>query len=457
MLIRFNVENFLSFNDNQEFSMIPGKTRTNSERLYDDGSLKLLKFAALYGANASGKSNLIKAIDFAKATILNTIPYQSLISYSRVNKDNANRNSSFDFEIELKGKYYSYGFEILLSEQSIKKEWLYELTPSSGEKEIFFRDVEKGLCSIDKYFKSNKKLTEKLQVFLDMIKNSDSVLFLHEINSNKELLYKEFSQATILQDIYMWFATKLDINYANKPIDNSSIDIFDQDTVCQIQKYLKEFGTGINKVITEEISREEVKRKIPNPIIEDIIKKLNAETDKKTKHARILLNAKGEGFFLFEKEQKVEIKIKVFKFNHNDDDITFFLSEESDGTQRLLELLFILLDKKQDKVFFIDEIDRCLHPLLTKKFVETFLKLAIKRNVQLIVTTHESQLMDLKLLRKDEIWLLNKNDQGESKIYSLDEFNERFDKKIVKAYLEGRYKGVPEFHTNVNLEAECGD
>ncbi|MCY1152687.1 MAG: AAA family ATPase [Sphaerochaetaceae bacterium] len=457
MLIRFNVENFLSFNDNQEFSMIPGKTRTNSDRLYYDGSLKLLKFAALYGANASGKSNLIKAIDFAKTTILNEIPSQSLISFSKVKKDNINRNSSFDFEIELNGKYYSYGFEILLSKQSIKREWLYELTPGNDEKEIFFRDFEKGLSSIDKYFKSNKKLTDKLKVFLEMLQSSDSVLFLHEINSNKELLYKELAQASILKEIYMWFATKLDINYANKPIDNSSIDIFDQNTVCKIQAYLKEFGTGINKVITEEISREEVKRKIPNYIIEDIIKNLNSEVDKKTKHARILLNAKGEGFFLFEKGQKDIIKIKVFKFSHNDDDITFFLSEESDGTQRLLELLFILLDERPGKVFFIDEIDRSLHPLLTKKFVETFLQIAKERNVQLLVSTHESQLMDLKLLRKDEIWLFNKNNQGETKVYSMDEFNERFDKKIVKAYLEGRYRGIPEFHENSYSDNNCGN
>ncbi|MGD6731604.1 MAG: AAA family ATPase [Pleomorphochaeta sp.] len=457
MLIRFNVENFLSFNDNQEFSMIPGKTRTNSDRLYYDGSLKLLKFAALYGANASGKSNLIKAIDFAKTTILNEIPSQSLISFSKVKKDNINRNGSFDFEIELNGKYYSYGFEILLSKQSIKREWLYELTPGNDEKEIFFRDFEKGLSSIDKYFKSNKKLTDKLKVFLEMLQSSDSVLFLHEINSNKELLYKEFAQASILKEIYMWFATKLDINYANKPIDNSSIDIFDQNTVCKIQAYLKEFGTGINKVITEEISREEVKRKIPNYIIEDIIKNLNSEVDKKTKHARILLNAKGEGFFLFEKGQKDIIKIKVFKFSHNDDDITFFLSEESDGTQRLLELLFILLDERPGKVFFIDEIDRSLHPLLTEKFVETFLQIAKERNVQLLVSTHESQLMDLKLLRKDEIWLFNKNNQGETKVYSMDEFNERFDKKIVKAYLEGRYRGIPEFHENSYSDNNCGN
>ncbi len=457
MLIRFNVENFLSFSDNQEFSMLAGKTRSNTDRLYNDGSLKLLKFAALYGANASGKSNLIKAIDFAKATILNKIPPISIISYSKVKKENKFQNSSFDFELLINNKYYSYGFEILLSEQSIRKEWLYELKPNNEEKEIFYRDVEKGLCSIDKYFKNNNKLSVKLNVFLEMIKDSDSVLFLHEINSNKDLLYKEFPQASILKDIYLWFDTKLDINYANKPIDNSSIDIFDHDIICQIEKYLNGFGTGINKVSTQEISREEAKRKIRPEIIENIFNNLNVKLDKKIRKARILLNAKGEGFFLFEKNLSDEIKIKVFKFNHNDDDITFFLSEESDGTQRLLELLFILLEKEEGKVFFIDEIDRCLHPLLTKRFISLFLEIAKKRDVQLIVTTHESQLMDFSLLRKDEIWLLNKNPKGETKVYSMDEFNERFDKKILRAYLEGRYGGIPEFYKSIDLKENCSE
>ena len=94
----------------------------------------------------------------------------------------------------------------------------------------------------------------------------------------------------------------------------------------------------------------------------------------------------------------------------------------------------------------IDELDRCLHPSLTYKFVEIFLKLASKKEIQLIVTTHESRLMDFELLRRDEIWFVDKRKSGESNIYSLEEYNTRFDQKIDKAYLEGRYGGVPVFN-----------
>jgi len=106
----------------------------------------------------------------------------------------------------------------------------------------------------------------------------------------------------------------------------------------------------------------------------------------------------------------------------------------------------VLLSGK-GKTYIIDELDRCLHPSLTYKFVETFLELASKKNIQLIVTTHESRLLDFDLLRRDEIWFVNKRKSGESDIYSLEEYNARFDQKIDKAYLEGRYGGVPVFNT----------
>jgi AAA15 family ATPase/GTPase len=106
----------------------------------------------------------------------------------------------------------------------------------------------------------------------------------------------------------------------------------------------------------------------------------------------------------------------------------------------------------REKVFIIDEIDRSLHPQLTYRFIKYFLHLATNRNVQLIVTTHESRLLDFDLLRQDEIWLSEKDKEGATNLYSLDEYNVRFDRKVDKAYLEGRYGGVPIFTTLFPLE-----
>lgn len=106
-------------------------------------------------------------------------------------------------------------------------------------------------------------------------------------------------------------------------------------------------------------------------------------------------------------------------------------------------IIEVLLTNDEGKVYVIDEINRKFHPLLTKKFVEEFLALAEERNIQLIVTTHESQLMDLNLLRRDEINFVNKDEQGYSTIYSLDNYDVRFDKKVVTEYLKGQYKAIP--------------
>ena len=144
---------------------------------------------------------------------------------------------------------------------------------------------------------------------------------------------------------------------------------------------------------------------------------------------------------------------KEFKFIHKDNSLSFDFSEESDGTIRLFDLIETLISNK-NKTYIIDELDRCLHPCLTYKFVQTFLDYAKERNVQLIVSSHESRLLDFNLLRRDEVWFVEKNPYGESSIYSLDEYNVRFDQKVDKAYLEGRYGGVPLFTALFPIEKE---
>lgn len=144
-----------------------------------------------------------------------------------------------------------------------------------------------------------------------------------------------------------------------------------------------------------------------------------------------------------------EVNCKTLKFNHQHSTSLFSLGEESDGTIRLLDLLEVLLSTTPNMVYVIDEISRCLHPLLTKQFVQNFLALAAERNVQLIATTHEANLMDLDLLRQDEIGFVGKqDDNGTSILYGLEEFGARFDKRIRKAYLEGEYNAVPRFNKN---------
>lgn len=453
MLIRFNIKNFLSFSEkedgkSQEFSMIAGKVRNKKSHVYDDGRIKLLKFAAIYGANASGKSNLVKALDYMRRIVLYGLPKGHTDMYCKIDEANKEKASYFEVEIILGEKYYAYGFEVILSQSKFVSEWMVELTSDNKEKLIFSRDINKGLYEFGTIL-HEKGLINKLEVYAEDIQEDDSILLLSAMNRNKKTLYQQYSNAAIFQDVYMWIGENLDINYPNRPISDYSY-MAKTENVEKVCKIISAFGTGITNFHMVKVEPEIVLSNLPKQVRENLLADIETRisemrNNKKLKGFGIIMRSAKDFFILnINKDEKMECK--TIKFSHGKENVLFNISEESDGTVRLLDLLEVLLSG-EGKTYVIDELDRCLHPSLTYKFVDTFLQLAAKRNIQLIVTTHESRLMNFDLLRRDEIWFVNKRKSGESDIYSLEEYNARFDQKIDKAYLEGRYGGVPVFNT----------
>ena len=182
-----------------------------------------------------------------------------------------------------------------------------------------------------------------------------------------------------------------------------------------------------------EVPVEKVLGHLPKGIRDDLVsniekKVVKMKNDEEESKFGIVMRSNRD-FFILDMDKEDEIVCRTIKFSHGKENILFNLSEESDGTVRILDLLEVLL-AGEGKTYVIDELDRCLHPSLTYKFVDTFLQLAAQKNIQLIVTTHESRLLDFDLLRRDEIWFVNKRKTGESDIYSLEEYNARFDQKI---------------------------
>lgn len=452
MLVRFNIKNFLSFSQkedgkSEEFSMIGGKVRNKKEHLFEDGKIKLLKFAALYGGNAAGKSNLVKAFDFMQKIVLSGLPEGHTDQYCKVNEDYANQESYFELELLLGNKYYAYGFEVILSQSKFTSEWLVELTADNKEKIIFSRDISNGTYEFGKEI-TIKGLIEKLNVYAEDIQEDDSVLLLSVMNQNKKTLYHQFKQAIIFRNVYLWIKNSLDINYPDRPISDYSY-MADTENVEEICRMIAAFGTGITDFKMVDVPVEKVLGQLPNRIREDLIsnienKIVEVKADDDVKGLGIIMRS-NQDFFILNIGKEETLSCKTIKFSHGKSNILFDLSEESDGTVRVLDLLEVLLSS-EGKTYIIDELDRCLHPSLTYKFVDTFLELASKKKIQLIVTTHESRLLDFDLLRRDEVWFVNKRKTGESDIYSLEEYNTRFDQKIDKAYLEGRYGGVPVFN-----------
>ena len=450
MLIRFKVSNFLSFDDVQEISMISGKSRLKEEHIQqNDESVKLLKFSALFGANASGKSSLLKAILYAQTVILRGVQFSSNL-YCKMDSKNRDKITTFDFEIKIDNKYYSYGFDILLYKNEIKAEWLYELKYGK-ETKIFVREVNKEIEINREYFMDDEIL-KRVQIYAMDVQNQDNILLLTVMNKNKDALYNnENDNIIIFKRVYEWFAQTLTVILPNAKPMNATY-YASEEGLEQITDIVSKFGTGISKCKTQSVKMDELSSKIPPQVLKDSIRFTEANYMNKMKKEKN--NAKANGYlrvdnelYIFEKTNMESMEIKTVKFEHENSEGEYSFSEESDGTIRLLDLIEILLNTKNDKVYIIDELDRCLHPQLTYKFIESFLNKKENNNTQLIVTTHESRLLNFDLLRRDEIWFANREKNGPTKLYSLEDYNERFDKKIDKAYLEGRYGGVPVFET----------
>ncbi len=446
MLIRFNTENFLSFNKNQEFSMSPGRVKMLQSHLIESGEIKLLKYGAIYGANASGKSNFVKAIDVAKDIIMRGIE-KVVVSdkYFKFIPASKTQPTVFEFEIKLDGKCYAYGFQALLAKKTIYTEWLYEISKNE-EKVIFERDVANSTFKVNIVDISDED-KNKLDVYSDDIKSMNGDLFLSEMARKS---FGANSELNIFKNIYHWFAKNLVVVYPDTPLGGIK-GFFSKNEKTRLIEMLEMFDTGITRFKLKNISEEELyNSNIPKRILDDIFEDFN--TKKELKYA--LVNGMNNIFEIsHDSNEKLVIKKLFFEHGRNNSDIDFEYHEESDGTKRLIELLMVIQQSttSSGKVFIVDEIDRSLHPQLTKKFVELFFRLTEGTDTQLITTTHESELMDLSLLRRDEIWFVERDENYQSRIFSLDQFKERYDKKVSKAYLEGRYGALPVFKNFKNI------
>jgi hypothetical protein len=152
-----------------------------------------------------------------------------------------------------------------------------------------------------------------------------------------------------------------------------------------------------------------------------------------------------DGFFNIRIRENEEPEITTLVLKHGKSVFDFNFAEESDGTKRLFDLVDMLMTEREDTVYVVDELERSLHPKLTEHFLKLFMEAHERSRMQLIFTTHEDTIMDQELFRRDEIWFVERDADNASRIYSLDRFKERYDKKLSKAYLDGRYGAIPVF------------
>ncbi len=445
MLMRFSVSNFLSFGYKineagetvpTEYHLYAGRSEQHKERVLNYRERRVLKFSSIYGANASGKTNLIRAIDTGKRIVLNTMEKAPLgDKYCRNSRSNADKPTLFEYEFTIGDRCFAYGFTVRLKDNTVLSEWLYEMK-SAEEHVIFERLVEEDRYYFDEEMFCSKESREQFQFFLKDSNRINTTLLLYEIK-RRDLEEDDFR---IFNKVFDWFKYKLVVIYPETKI-GASYFLFGSDNknLVSILKYL---DTGITGYGMRKINEAAFKEYFPDESLAERFLR-RSDDDKKDNFKSILKF--GKTLFELEYDETGAREISKLMFLHGADEGQYEYGEESDGTKRLIELLDVILNQGEDKVFVIDELNRSLHPQMTIKFVETFLKFSEEKMTQLIVTTHESNLMDLNILRRDEIWFAEKEKNNDTSLYTLEKFKIRYDKVVAKDYLAGRYGAVPVF------------
>jgi AAA15 family ATPase/GTPase len=397
VLIWFRLANHRSVRDEQVLSFEPGNVEGGSERVRDDGGLRLLPSVAIYGPNASGKSNVIGGL-----AIMHDIVVYSHRSFSPEGGvprkpfawgDKFAEPSLFEIALKIDGVRYEYGF--CADDQRFTEEWLYAY-PSSRKQIWFERDGDE--IKFGEHLHGENRTIEKL--------TRPNSLFLSAAAQNQHpqlaLVFRSFSamRAHNLRRPFSGF----------RPLSP-----------------------------WETFARWWTRR--PSEII---------DIDMGKAQFRDLLRAADFGIVdvevMNDPEQRRQVRVK---HQSDRDDAWLPLEEESHGTQQVFALAPAALDAlASGSLLLVDELERSLHPLLSLKLIEAFNDPKQNpHNAQLLFTTHDTALLGSILgaepLRRDQVWLTEKDDDGATKLYPLTDFRPRKEENLERGYLQGRYGAIP--------------
>lgn len=445
MLLNIGIENCYSFKDKQELSMEASKVTKLPEHVQKVGRKRILSNSIIFGANASGKSNLIKAIDFSrKIVLLGTDNIDFDKKYFRLDDNSAFSPGKFKYRLLINKKIYDYNLFISYNTQTILEESLYV-----NDSLVFDRVTNNGtIVNCDYEFKDNKEKNRFGIYKEDFELNQNSVYkcFLTEIAERVTSQSKFFYSFV---EVYGWFE-RMRVIYPNSRFSKLSALASSQTSHDAFEKILLSFDTGIQNMENEDVELDDVFKHFPSDLSEAV----------KAELSKSLLESNQDGvtlrlkkyIYYINKDQNGNAVAKVVKLNHGNDNDLFDYADESDGTRRLFDLIPLLLTCRDDSLVLIDEVDRSLHPLLTRKFLKLFNIILKEKGSQSIITTHDSSLFDLDMYRVDELCLINRNENQSSIIKKLNTTPIRFDKKINKDYLSSVYGGVPVIQEDIILD-----
>lgn len=409
MVKYFKVQNYRSIKDAQILSFEATSIGEHEDcNITVEGKNRLLKSILVYGQNGSGKSILLEAL----------VLYKWLVRFSdkqdvdegiediepfKLDSNTVNEPTLLESSFNVNGKEFRYGFE--LTSKEIVKEWLLEVR-RTVEKPIFLR-IGNQYEFDNKYFKDADSLAKHTR---------DEVLFLtvaakFNIKVAEDIL-KWFKGIYTIHGAYDGSYKKLTIELLNQPLYKDLI-----------KKFIKMADIGISDISVSDM-----------PDFEEYTKGLDDDLKRNVKRRYELNNNK-----LVETiHQQYDTERSIST------DITFNFNDESEGTRKLFNIVGLIVHSLcSNKLVIIDELDAKLHPLLTKAIIALFNSGIIKNKSQLLAATHDIALLDLDLLRRDQIYFIEKNKFGASQLKSLVQFKQRSGATIDQKYLNGKFGGIP--------------
>ena len=453
MLVGFSVSNYKSFKEGQKISFEASKITRHKAHVAVNQKKRILKSGLIFGANAGGKSNLVKAIRFSREIILSGLDKVNLSkSHFRIDPDMYKQPGIFEYRIVVGESEYSYGIAISYSDKTILSEWLIRIDNLGKEIYLFNREVDENnishaeseieYSSMDEKYKMNFYLEGFSEDMSEAYKRK-SILSDIALRANEKTgIFAE------IRKVYEWFENII-ILFPNSKYNGLNEVAADRSKKLFFSNIMGYFDTGIESVEGE--SQQMDFDKVLNSIPREDAERIKIDISNAANEHPIMFKI-DEQVFELRKDENGNIVYNKLLLNHGNAEDMFDYNDESDGTKRLFDLIPLFYENREVSLILIDEIDRSLHTNLTRKFLELFYEVVAEKECQIIATTHDSNLLDLELLRQDEIWFVERQEDHSSKVFSLNRFKERFDKKIDKEYLIGRYGAIPVFDDNFTLE-----
>jgi AAA15 family ATPase/GTPase len=418
MLIEFTVGNFRSFRENVTFTMVAANL-SSAQPLLDetnvvkvDHDLGLLKSAAIYGANGSGKSNLGTALRFVREFVTNSSK-DSQVGEStgaepfRLSESARQNPSFFELIFVLEGTKYRYGFEV--DSKRVHSEWLYHI-PSTKEASLFQREFES--IKIGRSFREARGLD---------LKTRNNALFLSVV--------AQFN-GDLSQTIVSWFeGIRVIVGLNDQAYRNYTLKMFASKNYSgAISKFLDALDLGFNELNIDA----------PYPGWSDEVEEIHdhaSTTRSPSNGMRVVINPRVRTVHRSFDDLGKPVGTEYFDIDEN----------ESEGTKKLIFLAGPLMDAlASGKILFIDELDARLHPLVTFEIIRLFHRADTNpNNAQLVFATHDINLLSNRYFRRDQIWFVEKDAYGASHLTSLVQFRVRKDASFERDYIKGKYGAIP--------------